>query len=238
MQRRALVVDDEPVICALIGKVLNAAGMEALTLTRSAEAPSLLDEGKFDVVFLDLHMASPDGIELARLMRASRFNCMTPIVLISDDQRPSAVSIGFAAGANFFIYKPIDTDRLRKLVSATQGNMVHERRRTRRVPFHSKVLLKIGDEEFEGETIDISMSGLLVRASHTAPPGSSVLISLQLSQRMKPLVGLGSVVRVVSGNQMSIHLEQLPFSESQKLQEFLLPMIATEPPGEHSASPE
>lgn len=238
MQRRALVVDDEPVICDLIGKVLIAAGMEALTLTRSAEAPDLLDEGKFDVVFLDLHMASPDGIELARLMRSSRFNRMTPIVLISDDQRPSAVSIGFAAGANFFIYKPIDKDRLRKLVSATQGNMVHERRRTRRVPFHSRVLLKIGDDEFEGETIDISMSGLLVRAPHTAPPGSSVLISLQLSQRMKPLVGLGSVVRVVSGDQMSIHLGQLPFSESQKLQEFLLPMIATELPAAPSASPE
>jgi DNA-binding response OmpR family regulator len=130
MQRRALIVDDELVICDLIGKVLNAAGMEALTLTRSTEAPGLLEEGKFDVVFLDLHMASPDGIELARLMRSSRFNRMTSIVLISDDQRPSAVSIGFAAGANFFIYKPIDTNRLRKLVYATQGNMEHERRRT------------------------------------------------------------------------------------------------------------
>jgi hypothetical protein len=34
---------------------------------------------------------------------------MTPIILISDDQRPSAMSIGFEAGANFF-YKPIDRD--------------------------------------------------------------------------------------------------------------------------------
>jgi CheY-like chemotaxis protein len=233
MQRRALIVDDELVICDLIGKVLNAAGMEALTLTRSTEAPVLLDGGKFDVVFLDLHMASPDGIELARLMRSSRFNRMTSIVLISDDQRPSAVSIGFAAGANFFIYKPIDTNRLRKLVYATQGNMEHERRRTRRVPFHSKVLLKIGKEEFEGETIDISMCGLLVKAPRTVPLGSSVLVSL-LSQRMLPLVGWGSVVRLVSADQMSIHLGQLPFSESQNLQEFLLPMIATELPGEPS----
>jgi hypothetical protein len=55
---------------------------------------------------------------------------------------------------------------------------------------------------------------------------------------MKPLVGLGSVVRIVSGDQMSIHLGQLPFSESQKLQEFLLPMIATELPAEPSAAPE
>jgi DNA-binding response OmpR family regulator len=67
----------------MIGKVLNSAGMEALILTRSTEAPDILDEGKFDVVFLDLHMPSP---ELARQMLSSRFNRTTPIVLISDDQ--------------------------------------------------------------------------------------------------------------------------------------------------------
>ncbi len=90
----------------MIGKVLNSAGMEALILTRSTEAPNILDEGKFDVVFLDLHMPSPGGIELARQMRGSRFNRTTPIILISDDQRPSALSVGFAAGASFFLYKP------------------------------------------------------------------------------------------------------------------------------------
>jgi len=73
MQRRGLVVDDEPVVCEMIRQVLRSAGMEALTLTRSTEAPEIIDEGKFDMVFLDLHMASPDGIELARQMRSSRF---------------------------------------------------------------------------------------------------------------------------------------------------------------------
>ncbi|HEX7697322.1 MAG TPA: response regulator [Candidatus Acidoferrum sp.] len=103
MPRRGLVVDDEPLVCEMIGKVLNSAGMEALILTRSTEAPDILDEGKFDVVFLDLHMPSPDGIEFARQVRRSRFNRTTPIVL-SDDQRPSALSVGFAARASFFLY--------------------------------------------------------------------------------------------------------------------------------------
>jgi hypothetical protein len=33
MQRRGLVVDDEPIVYEMIGKVLNSAGMEALILT-------------------------------------------------------------------------------------------------------------------------------------------------------------------------------------------------------------
>ena len=115
MQRRALVVDDEQVVCQLIGKILKSVGIEALTLTRSTDAPEMLEEGMFDVVFLDLHMPSPDGIDLARQMRSSRLNRLTPIIMISDDQRPSALSVGFAAGASFFLYKPIDKDRLLKL---------------------------------------------------------------------------------------------------------------------------
>ena len=228
MQRRGLIVDDEPLVCQMIGKVLNSAGMEALTLTRSTEAPEILGEGKFDVVFLDLHMPSPDGIELARQMRNSRFNRTTPIILISDDQRPSALSVGFAAGASFFLYKPIDKDRLLKLVRATQGAMEHERRRTRRVPIQSKVRLKLGEEEFEGETVDVSMSGLLVRAPRIAPLGSSLRMSLHLSQRMRPIVAAGSVVRIVGGNQMGIQLDQLNFRDSDRLQEFLLHSIPTE----------
>jgi CheY-like chemotaxis protein len=205
MQRRGLVVDDEPVVCELIRKVLHSAGMEALTLTRSTEAPEIIDEGKFDMVFLDLHMPSPDGIELARQMRSSRFNRMTPIVLISDDQRPSALSVGFAAGASFFLYKPIDKSRLLKLVQATQGTMEHERRRTRRVPLRSKVRLKFGEQELEGESIDVSMTGLLVRAPRIAPVGSSLRMSLHLAPRMRPIVAAGSVVRILGGNQMGFN---------------------------------
>jgi two-component system chemotaxis response regulator CheY len=225
MQRRALVVDDEQVVCQLIGKILKSVGIEALTLTRSTDAPEMLEEGMFDVVFLDLHMPSPDGIDLARQMRSSRLNRLTPIIMISDDQRPSALSVGFAAGASFFLYKPIDKDRLLKLVRATQGTMEQERRRTRRVPIQSKVSLQFGAEELEGKTIDVGMGGLLVHASRVLPLGSSLRMNLQLSPRVEPIAAGGSVVRILNGNQMGIQLNQLALSESERLQEFLLRSI-------------
>jgi DNA-binding response OmpR family regulator len=228
MQRRGLIVDGEPAVCEMVGKILTSAGMEALTLTRSAEAPGLLAEGMFDIVFLDLHMAAPDGIELARQMRLSRWHRTTPIILISDDQRPSAMSIGFEAGASFFLYKPMDKGRLLKLIQATQGAMEHERRRTRRVALHSKVRLSWGAEEVEGETVDVSLRGLLVKAARTLPVGSPVRVALNLSQRMRPIVGVGSVVRILGGNQMGIQLDQLSVADSDRLQEILLPMIPNE----------
>jgi len=126
-------------------------------------------------------------------MREAGFNRMTPVVLVSDDQNPHAMSQGFQAGASFFLYKPIDRDRLLRLVRATQGAMEHERRRTRRVQLKSKVHLRIGPQEMEGETVDVSMDGLLVKAPKAIPVGSSVNIRLHLSADVKPVIAAGCV---------------------------------------------
>jgi hypothetical protein len=135
------------------------------------------------------------------------------------------MSQGFAAGASFFLYKPVNRERLLKLIRATQGRMDQERRQTRRVPFQSKVRLRFGFEEILCETIDVSLDGILVKARRTIPAGSAVHVSVELTRRMKPVVGAGSIVRILGGNQMGIHLDRLPVSESERLQEFLLPMI-------------
>ena len=221
-------MDDETAVCEMVGKVLTRAGIEAMTLTKSTDAPGLFNEGKFDVVFLDLHMAAPDGIELARQVRVSRWNRTTPIVLISDDQRPRAMSVGFEAGASFFLYKPIDKDRLLKLLRATQGPAEQERRRTRLIAIQSKVRLRYRADELEGETVDVSLSGVLVKAHRTFPIGAPVNVAMQLSPRARPIVGVGSVARVLGGNQMGIQLGQLSAGESERLQEFLLPLIPSE----------
>lgn len=228
MQRRGLIVDDEAAVCDMVGRVMSAVGMEALKVTKSAEALSLLNQGKFDVVLLDMHMEAPDGIELARQVRGSRWNRTTPVILISDDQRPSAMGIGFEAGANFFLYKPFDKERLIKLLRATQGQVEQERRRTRRVAVRAKVRLQWGGQELEGETVDLSLTGVLVRAHRIFPAGSPVRISLSFPQQTRPISAMGSVVRVAGENQMGIQLDKLTLQESERLQEFLLPLIPAE----------
>jgi hypothetical protein len=90
------------------------------------------------------------------------------------------------------------------------------------------VRLKCGAEKQEGETIDVSMTGLLVRAPRTPPVGSSLRICWQLSERIYPIAAGGSVAPIVNENQMGIQLHELSLSDSEILQEFLLPMITTE----------
>ena len=238
MQRRTLVVDDEPAECELIHGVLSSSGIETLTLNSGADAEQYLRDEKFAAVLFDLRMPSPDGLDLARLARSSGINQMTPIILLSDDQSPAAVSQGFAAGASFFLYKPIDKARLLKLVRATQGAVEHERRRFRRVPLQSKVRIDSEKGEWEGETIDVSLNGMLVKCPARIPAGSPVHVSLYLSPEMKPVVGFGSVVRVLAENRMGIQLNRLTMAESGRLQEFLLPLILRGRSETYAANPQ
>jgi DNA-binding response OmpR family regulator len=221
---RALVVGDEEAMCALIKETLEAANIDAVTLTTSAEATAQFQEEKFDVILVDLCAPPVDATKLVRGIRLSGFNRKTPIIMISDDLRPGALSEGFKAGASFFVYKPIDRAHLMSLIRVTQGTIEHEKRRFRRVAVRAKVRVKCGDRSVEGETIDISLNGTLIRASHTFPVGSPVEVSLYLHSGKPPVAGLGSIMRVVEDNQMGIQLERLPVAESGRLQDYLLPL--------------
>jgi DNA-binding response OmpR family regulator len=229
-ERRALAVDDDPVVCDLIRSVLGATGMEVLTLVTGGEAAPLLHEEKFAALLFDLRMASPDGIELTRVARSSGFNQMTPIILLSEDQSTKAFSEGFLAGASFFFYKPIDKGRLLSLARAMQGAIEHERRRFRRVALKSRVELTIGHDEVYGETIDLSLDGMLVQSQRSVPAGSLVQIALHLSPGTKPIMGVGLVMRTLPGNRMGIHLQRLSMVDSERLQDFLLPLILKDKP--------
>ena len=228
MPRRALIVDDDPAVCEFIRGILSATGVEVLTLTSGLEALVRLRAEKFTVALFDLRMPVPDGAELTRLTRDSGINQRTPIILISDDQSPAAVSQAFAAGASFFLYKPIDKGRLLKLIRATQGAIEHERRRFRRVALRSRVHIGHDQQEWEGETIDVSLNGMLVKGPTSLTAGMTVRVNLYLSPDMKPIVGLGSVMRLLNGNEIGIQLNQLTLAESGRLQDFLLPLIFRE----------
>jgi DNA-binding response OmpR family regulator len=199
--------------------------MSSLTLTSSSEATAYLNDEKFEVVLLDFRMPAPSGIDLAHQARGSGFNQRTPIIMISDDPRPSAVSEGFEAGANFFLYKPIDMSRLLRLVRVAQGAIEHEKRRFRRVPVCSRVRLSSDQGELECETIDLSLNGMMVNSSRTVPRGSHVRVSLDMPDGAKPIVGSGEVMRTMGEHQMGIQFNLLRTDESGRLQEFLLPLI-------------
>jgi len=223
IKAKILVVDDEPALCELIEAVLLGAGMEVRALTSSAEAPACLAKEKFDAVFLDVHMPSPNGVELAQTMRAGGFNLKTPIVMITGDADPTVLKRGFESGANFFLFKPVDRRGILRLVRATQGSILNEKRRFQRIEISCPVVIEGSGQRVSGKTVDLSLNGALAEGEPALAVNSRVDIQLQLGGGA-PLRVRGNIVRSV-GKRMGILFEGMGTSESGKLQEFLLPHI-------------
>jgi CheY-like chemotaxis protein len=222
---RILVVDDDATVCELIQEVLSSAEMEPFTLTDSSQAAKRLAQEKFDAVFLDVRMPPPDGIELTRQIRASGLNQKTVIVMITGEEHQQILTRAFQAGANFFLFKPVDRQALLRLIRVTQGPIERERRRFTRVNISRKVSMELGGDRMQGMTLDLSVNGMLVQASRLLPVGSLVQISLELDPRKPALCAAARVVRLVGEDRMGLQLENVRPPESERLQEFLLPLI-------------
>jgi PleD family two-component response regulator len=142
MSTKVLIVEDSLPLCEMIREVLIAEGFEASGMTDSTQAAARLTEEKFDAVFLDVHMPPPDGIELARQMRHSGPNQNTPIVIITGEKDSGLMARAFQAGANLFLFKPVDRLKLLRILRIIQDPIARESQRSSRANVDRKVSIE------------------------------------------------------------------------------------------------
>jgi CheY-like chemotaxis protein len=225
MSTRALVVDDDAANCELIKEVLHSVDIESLALTHSGQAVTFLAREKFDAIFLDVNMPSPNGIELTRKIRSGGLNASTPIMVITGEDERALLAKAFEAGANFFLYKPVARQDILRLVRATSDSIEHEKRRFRRVKISCNVVIQSGETQFKGTTLDMSFGGIFVQASGVLPVGTVAHVTL-LVPSGPPISLLARVLRVAGADSMGMQFENLTPAQGKGLQDFLLPVIA------------
>ena len=72
MQRKALVVDDEPLVASLTASTLKAAGFDVRTAGNAGEARRQVDSFDPDVAILDISLGTgPTGVDLAHALDAT-----------------------------------------------------------------------------------------------------------------------------------------------------------------------
>jgi hypothetical protein len=158
-------------------------------------------------------------------MRSSGLNKKSLVVMITGDREPQFMTRAFEVGVNFILFKPVDRQALLRLLRVTQGPIDRERRRFVRVSVQRRVSMKYGQEHVQGTTIDMSASGMLVKAARRIPMGSVVQIVLELDRDKPPLHGSARVVRLIGEDTMGLELETTAPADHERLQEFLLPHI-------------
>lgn len=120
MAKRILIVDDEPSVRLLLSEALQAEGIEVDVAVDGEAGLSLMRDGGYDLVLLDIMMPKLDGIGvLTELLDHPPKMHNKKIVLCTSLHDDPAVKEGLAKGATGFIVKSdLDPDTLIKKIQS------------------------------------------------------------------------------------------------------------------------
>lgn len=127
---RILVVDDDSDMRQMMTQFLRQNGTIALPASTEREVQFHLDDGRVDLILLDVMLGDENGLQICRRLREEQD---VPVIMVSalsaDHQRME----GYAVGADDYITKPFNPDLLLARIKAVlsrarrSSSLVHRR---------------------------------------------------------------------------------------------------------------
>lgn len=108
---RLLVVDDEPDVRDILSALLDP-HFEVITAHNGLDALLKLNRVEPDLIISDVMMPVMDGLELARKIRTFPGYETLPFIFVSAADQKEQIREGYLAGANIYMTKPFDADRV------------------------------------------------------------------------------------------------------------------------------
>ena len=112
---RILLVDDEQSIQTLLSYPLRKDGYHVTSALDGSEALQRFEEGRFDLVILDLMLPRLDGVEVCRQLRSAS---QVPIIMLTAKGSETDKVAGLEVGADDYITKPFSMREFRSRVKA------------------------------------------------------------------------------------------------------------------------
>ncbi len=113
-----LIVEDHPVNRMVLEAWMRSMGHQCTMAENGQIALELAGLQAFDLVVMDVNMPVMDGLSATRHMRAGGPNRSTPVAVLSASARPEDHALGFAAGADAYVDKPVDFAALASVIAA------------------------------------------------------------------------------------------------------------------------
>ncbi|HVD40778.1 MAG TPA: response regulator transcription factor [Solirubrobacterales bacterium] len=112
---RILLVDDEQSIQTLLSYPLRKDGYHVTSALDGSEALRRFEEGRFDLVILDLMLPQIGGVEVCRQLRS---RSQVPIIMLTAKGSETDKVAGLEVGADDYITKPFSMREFRSRVKA------------------------------------------------------------------------------------------------------------------------
>jgi two-component system response regulator AtoC len=121
MKVRIAVVDDEPIICSRLKRVLEKEGHEVETFPCGAPFFQRLCEQPFQLIFSDMRLPDTDG--MAILKKVKERDDGTEVILITGYGSIDSAIEAIKAGAYHYVSKPLKLDEIRTLADRALDNI-------------------------------------------------------------------------------------------------------------------
>jgi putative two-component system response regulator len=128
----AIIDDNATNLKVYVNVVSHIPGIATKTFQSSAEGLAWCRDTEPDLLVLDYHMPTPNGVEFIQEYRKMRPTAQTPIVMITGEADREVRHQALEAGASDFLSKPADPveflARVRNLLSAVENRRLLERK--------------------------------------------------------------------------------------------------------------
>ena len=121
MSKTVLTVDDSASIRQMVAFTLKSAGYTVIEAVDGQDGLRQARATRFNLVLTDQNMPSMDGISLIKSLRALPGYETTPILMLTTESSDAMKQQGRAAGANGWLVKPFDPQRLIEVVRKVIG---------------------------------------------------------------------------------------------------------------------
>jgi DNA-binding NtrC family response regulator len=121
-----LVVDDEPVVGAVLKRLAEPAGFDVVACASAEAAIAVLSVNPADMAFVDLRLPGTDGIDLLRQIRDRVPAC--EVVLMSGFATIDSAVEAVKLGARDYLTKPLDFPRVMALLKDVREEAERRRR--------------------------------------------------------------------------------------------------------------
>jgi CheY-like chemotaxis protein len=117
---KIMIVDDDRITVSLLSTLLELDGFTVVNVARGMQVveKALAENPKPDIFMLDYNLNDTSGVEVIRRLRATPEFVKTPIVVASGMNVETEV---FKAGANAFMVKPLETNKLSSTLKRLAG---------------------------------------------------------------------------------------------------------------------
>lgn len=116
-KKKILIVEDNDFVRMQLCSFVQSMGLETVECTDGSAALEVMNSQEVELALVDVRMEPVDGFEFIRTIRGRNFE--TPVILVTGDDNLDLLSEASRLGVATVLKKPVQKDRLIKMLERT-----------------------------------------------------------------------------------------------------------------------